>query len=111
MPATNFPATNTYGSPTAKLANSTTNNATVLPTSTTAGSKCAPCILSGGVWCSRTYAYVSTSATLQGQNLSITGMSLFPNNNASSTGGTPAIAANMIGGAALDGGSCCATKV
>ena len=66
-PNANKPSGNTWGSPTANTVTTLAANATAnTPTSTTAGSKCVPCIASGGVWCSRTYAYTSTS-TLQGQ--------------------------------------------
>ena len=44
----------------------TINTASSTLTATVAGSKCAPCILGGGVWCSRTYAYSSSTSTLQG---------------------------------------------
>jgi hypothetical protein len=80
------------------------------------GSKCMKCIGGGGVWCSRTYAYVSSTSAYQGTFVAITstftdnnvGMALFPNGkNASAT--TPTTTdAMMVGGPGLDGGSCCA---
>jgi hypothetical protein len=56
-------------------------------TTLTGGSKCMKCIGGGGVWCSRTYAYVSATSAYQGSFVPITtgitsnniGMALFPN--------------------------------
>jgi hypothetical protein len=54
------------------------------------GSQCMKCIGGLGVWCSRTYAYVSTTAFTQGTlstySIATTadaGMALYPNGNAS----------------------------
>jgi len=73
------------------------------------------CIGGGGVWCSRTYAYSSSSATLQGQLASTAapfGMDAYGNGKltAADSSSTPPVPMTILltgAGAGLDGGSCC----
>jgi len=60
------------------------------------GSGCMNCINGGGVWCSRTFSYLSSSAT-----------NLFQYNGLTAASLMSAIPADVDTGDALDAGSCC----
>ena len=68
---------------------------------TVAGSGCVQCIRGAGVWCSRTYSYLSTSDTLQYDGLTAA-------YNATVLADSDA---KLVTGASLDQGACCQSQI